>query len=111
MLASTAPPDSFLSGKFACDLPYLSFLRYIVIWFSAPLAAAAFSPLLSPPTIVRKHRSGHQTMSRSALERRDVSVETVAGPEEPEIQQTSPPRTREDYEKYSPPASAAIRIS
>ena len=52
-----------------------------------------------------------QTMSRKALESRDVSVETVAGPEEPEIRQTSPPRTREDYEKYSPLASAAIRIS
>ena len=36
-------------------------------------------------------------MSRSALERRDVLVETVAGPEEPEIRQTSPPRTRKDY--------------
>ena len=55
MLASTALPDSFLSGKFACDLSYLSFLRYIVIWFSAAVGAVAFASLLSPPTIVRKH--------------------------------------------------------
>src|SRR4030043_2471829 len=31
----------------------------------------------SPPTIVGKHRSRHQTLSRKALESRDMSVETA----------------------------------
>ena len=50
-------------------------------------------------------------MSKLALERKDMWVETAAGPEEPEIRQASPLDQKENHEEYSVEASAAINTS
>jgi hypothetical protein len=81
----TFPADELIG------LAFINLARFIGTCFSAVRAADKFLTRLSHPTIVRKHRSRHQTLSRKALESRDVSVETAAGPEEPEIRKTSPP--------------------
>jgi len=68
-------------------------------------------PRFSPSTIVGKYKSQLKEMSRKIGESGDVSLNLFETPKELQITQTYPAGPREDQEKYSPPVSAAIRIS
>jgi hypothetical protein len=48
---------------------------------------------------------------KDSLGARVISAKPLMSPKEPEISRTSPPGKRKGHEKYSPPASAAIRTS
>lgn len=69
-----------------------------------------FGPI-APSTTVKDDRSRHPPLSRTAWESRDVAVETPARLEAPKINRTSPPGQRENHDKYSVEASAAVKTS
>ena len=67
---------------------------------------------LTFPSIIEENGTSKlEKTSRTGWERRDVSLMPFEAPKEPEIRQTFSPGRSEDHEKYSLPASAAIRTS